>query len=75
MLDRTTEPFDLTPSRLVADGGYGSAEMIGWLAEERGIEPHVNLIDKAERADGPSPEATSHSIQRTTFMFAPVVKT
>ena len=42
MLDRTAEQFDLTPSRLVADGGYGSAEMVGWLVDERGIEPHVN---------------------------------
>jgi hypothetical protein len=29
MLDRTAEQFDVTPSRLVADGGYGSAEMVG----------------------------------------------
>ena len=29
MLDRTAEQFDLTPSRLVADGGYGSADMVG----------------------------------------------
>jgi hypothetical protein len=52
MLDRTAEQLDLTPSRLVADGAYGSAEMVGWLVDERGIEPHVNLIDKAERTDG-----------------------
>jgi hypothetical protein len=52
MLDRTVEQFDLTPSRLVADGGYGSADMVGWLVDERGIEPHVKLIDKAERTDG-----------------------
>jgi hypothetical protein len=51
MLDRTAEQFDLTPSRLVADGGYGSADMVGWLVDERGIEPHVKLIDKAERTD------------------------
>jgi hypothetical protein len=31
MLDRTAKQFDLTPSRLVADGGYGSADMVGWL--------------------------------------------
>ena len=42
MLERTAEQFDLTPSRLVADGGYGSAEMVGWLVDERGIEPHMN---------------------------------
>ena len=44
MLDRTAEQFGVTPSRLVADGGYGSAEMVGWLLDERGIEPHV-IID------------------------------
>jgi hypothetical protein len=35
MLDRTAEQFNVTPSRLVADGGYGSAEMVGWLVDER----------------------------------------
>jgi Transposase DDE domain len=63
MLDRTAEQFDLTPSRLVADGGYGSAEMVGWLVDERGIEPHVNLIDKAERTDG--------TFSRSNFAFDP----
>jgi hypothetical protein len=31
MIDRTAERFDVTPSRLVGDAGYGSAEMVGWL--------------------------------------------
>jgi hypothetical protein len=52
MLDRTAEQFDVAPSRLVADAGYGLAEMIGWLVDERGIEPHVKLMDKSERTDG-----------------------
>jgi hypothetical protein len=31
MHDGTLEQFDLAPSRLVADAGYGSAEMlVGW---------------------------------------------
>ena len=66
MLDRTAEQFGVTPSRLVADGGYGSAEMVGWLVDERGIEPHVNLVDKSARTE-PSPAATSHSIQKATL--------
>jgi hypothetical protein len=41
MLDRTAEQFEVAPSRLVADAGYGSAKMVGWLADERGIEPHA----------------------------------
>jgi hypothetical protein len=52
MLDRTAEQFDLTPSRLAADASYGSADMLGWLVDERGIEPHVKVLDKSERADG-----------------------
>ena len=52
MLDRTAEQFDVTPDRLVADAGYGSAERLGWLVDERGIEPHVKVFDKSERTDG-----------------------
>ena len=36
MLDRTAEQFEVAPSRLVADPGYGSAEMAGWLVDKRG---------------------------------------
>jgi hypothetical protein len=36
MIDRTAQQFDVTPSRLVADGGYGSAEMVGWSVDEHG---------------------------------------
>jgi transposase len=75
MLDRTADQFDLTPSRLVADGGYGSADMVGWLVDERGIEPHLNLIDKSERTDGTfSREPTSHSIPNATSMSVPEVR-
>jgi IS5 family transposase len=63
MLDRTAEHFDVAPSRLVADGGYGSAEMVGWLVDERGIEPHVKLTDKSERKDG--------TISRSEFAYDP----
>src|SRR6516165_10740745 len=49
MLDRTVEKFDVAPSRLVADASYGSADMLGWLVDERGIEPHVKVFDKSER--------------------------
>jgi hypothetical protein len=63
MLDRTVEQFDVTPSRLVADGGYGSAEMIEWLVDERGIKPHVKLMDKSERTDG--------TFSRSDFAYDP----
>jgi hypothetical protein len=52
MLDRTAEQFEITPFRLAADAGYGSAEMLGWLVDGRGIEPHVKVFDKSECTDG-----------------------
>jgi transposase len=63
MLDRTADQFDLRPSRLIADAGYGSAEMLGWLVEERGIEPHVKVFDKSERTDG--------TFSRSDFAYDP----
>jgi hypothetical protein len=35
-----------------ADTGYASAEMLGWLVEERGIKPHIPAFDNSERTDG-----------------------
>ena len=52
MIERSLERFDLYPSRLLADSGYGSAEMLGWLVYEHGIEPHVTVFDKSARTDG-----------------------
>jgi transposase len=51
MLDRVEERFDLKPARLVGDTNYGSAAMLGWLVEEKQIEPHVPVWDKTERTD------------------------
>ncbi|SSC69707.1 unnamed protein product [Ciceribacter sp. T2.26MG-112.2] len=52
MIDRTQDIFGLYPERLAADTAYGSAEMLGWLVHERGIEPHIPVFDKSERRDG-----------------------
>jgi hypothetical protein len=41
MIDRVHDRFGLLPQDLVGDNGYGSAEMPGWLVEERSIEPHI----------------------------------
>lgn len=52
MLNRTEERFDLYPERFVGDTAYGSAEMLAWLVQERGIEPHVPVFDRSRRQDG-----------------------
>jgi len=52
MIERSMERFDLYPARLMGDSAYGSAEMLGWLVHEHGIEPHVTVFDKSARQDG-----------------------
>jgi transposase len=52
MIDRVEEKFNIKPARLVGDTNYGSAAMLGWLVEEKQIEPHVPVFDKSERTDG-----------------------
>jgi hypothetical protein len=52
MIERTQDRFGLWPARLAADSAYGSAENLAWLVHERGIEPHIPVIDKSERDDG-----------------------
>ena len=61
MIERVADGHDLWPRKLIADTGYGSAEMLAWLVHERGIEPHVPVFDKSGRTDG--------SFDRTAFTF------
>jgi transposase len=52
MIERAMERFDLYPAKIMGDSAYGSAEMLGWLVYEHGIEPHVTVFDKSARKDG-----------------------
>ena len=52
IITRTAERLGIEPARPAADTGYGSAEMLAWLVEERGIEPHISVFDKSARTDG-----------------------
>ena len=52
MIERSMDRFSLYPARLMGDSAYGSAEMLGWLVYEHGIEPHVTVFDKSARKDG-----------------------
>lgn len=51
MVGRVHERHDLKPERLIADTAYGSGPMLGWLVD-RGIAPHIPVIDKSGRIDG-----------------------
>ncbi|MEJ2378218.1 MAG: IS1182 family transposase [Pseudolabrys sp.] len=52
MIERSMDRFGLYPARIMGDSAYGSAEMLGWLVYEHGIEPHVTVFDKSARKDG-----------------------
>jgi len=52
MVERAMSSFALYPARLLGDSAYGSAEMLGWLVYQHGIEPHVTVFDKSARKDG-----------------------
>lgn len=51
MVDRVEARFDLTPERLIGDTAYGTAPMLGWMVNEKGIEPHMPVWDKTARKD------------------------
>ena len=49
MIDRTEVRFGLKPERLLGDGAYGSAELLGWMVDDKKIAPHVTLLDTLGR--------------------------
>jgi transposase len=61
MIDRVEQRFELKPRRLIGDTAYGTAEVLGWMVNDKGIAPHVPVWDKSERTDG--------SFGRSAFSF------
>ena len=51
MIERVEQRFDLKPERLIGDTAYGTAELLGWMVNEKAIEPHVPVCDKTHRND------------------------
>ena len=52
MIDRSEERFRLKPERLIGDTGYGNAQMLGWLVEDKHITPHIPVLSKSEGKAG-----------------------
>ena len=75
MITRTADRFDTRPARLAADTGYGSAEMLAWLVNERGIEPHIPVFDKSGRKDGTFSRAAFSYDQAADVYICPGGKT
>lgn len=51
MVDRVEERFDIIPDRLIGDTAYGTAPMLAWMVQDKGIEPHVPVWDRTQRKD------------------------
>ena len=66
MIDRAANRFDLRPKRLAADTAYGSGGNLAWLME-RGIEPHIPVIDRSSQTKG--------VFTRNAFTFDPANNT
>ncbi len=52
MISHVETHFDIKPNRLMGDTAYGTAPMLGWLVEEKHIEPHIPVWDKSEGKEG-----------------------
>lgn len=52
MIERTETCFGTKPKWLAADTAYGSAPNLDWLVNQKGIAPHIPVIDKSKRDDG-----------------------
>ncbi len=57
MINRVEERFGMKPDRLVGDTAYGTAPMLGWMVQDKGIAPHVPVWDRSERKDGTLPSS------------------
>jgi transposase len=52
MIERVETRHHIKPQRLIGDTAYGTGPMLEWIVEDKGIEPHVPVWEKTERADG-----------------------
>ena len=64
MLERVESHFNIKPKKLLGDTAYGKASLLGWLVQDKGIEPHIPVWEKGERNDG--------TFSRSDFKFDPV---
>jgi len=52
MIERVEERLALKTHKLICDTAYGTAEFLGWMVNEKSIEPHVPIWERGERKEG-----------------------
>ena len=48
MIDRVEERFGIKPAHLIGDTAYGTGAMLGWLVNERQIDPHIPVWSRVD---------------------------
>jgi transposase len=57
MIDRVEERFGIKPTHLIGDTAYGNATTLGWLVDEKKIEPHIPVWTRADQREGIIPSS------------------
>jgi transposase len=52
LLERIETTHQIKPKRLMGDTAYGAGPNLDYLVNEKGIEPHIPVLDKSKREDG-----------------------
>jgi len=52
MIERVKDRFGIEAKKLIGDTAYGTAEFLGWMVDEAGIEPHVPVWDRGNETEG-----------------------
>jgi hypothetical protein len=52
MIDRVEKRFGIKPAHLIGDTAYGTGAMLGWLVNERQIDPHIPVWSRADSEAG-----------------------
>jgi transposase len=69
MVDRVEDRFGLEIKKLIGDTAYGTDGFLGWMVDEKHIEPHVPVWDKSRPPTVPSATLTSPMTRLTIITF------
>jgi transposase len=57
MIDRVEERFGIRPAYLIGDTAYGNAATLGWLVDEKQIDPYIPVWSRADGREGVMPNS------------------
>lgn len=66
MIDRVERRFAIKPTRLIGDMAYGAADLLGWMVNDKAIEPHVPVWDKTQHEGGTPPSSDFQRDERVS---------